>query len=80
MVKIPLEIGEALLQFQNLPREKMIEFLPVYLLGHQQMYDLERFYGTKVGFYKAGFFSRFSADFGKFIFQNLEFTERPLNL
>ena len=21
-------------------------------LGHQQMYDLERFYGTKVGFYK----------------------------
>ena len=23
-----------------------------YWLGHQQMYDLERFYGTKVGFYK----------------------------
>ena len=22
------------------------------LMGHQQMYDLERFYGTKVGFYK----------------------------
>ena len=22
------------------------------VLGHQQMYDLERFYGTKVGFYK----------------------------
>ena len=26
------------------------------ILGHKQMYDLERFYGTKVGFYKAGFF------------------------
>ena len=23
-----------------------------YWVGHQQMYDLERFYGTKVGFYK----------------------------
>ena len=24
----------------------------VSFLGHQQMYDFERFYGTKVGFYK----------------------------
>ena len=23
-----------------------------YFLGHQQMYDLERFYGIKVSFYK----------------------------
>ena len=27
-------------------------FLGVIGIGHQQMYDLERFYGTKVGFYK----------------------------
>ena len=32
------------------------------------------------GFSARGFFSRFSADFGKFIFRNLEFREKSLSL